>query len=58
MLLSPYAIQEISWSRHQIQLNVNRERVKSSPPWNPMDALDQAYEKRLHSHYEWPGYGW
>jgi len=58
VLLSPYAVREISWSRHQVQLDVTRERVQSSPPWNPMEALDEAYEKRLHGHYDWPGYGW
>ena len=58
VLLSPYAIQEISWSHHEVRLDVSRERVRSSPPWNPMEALDEAYEKRLHGHYDWPGYGW
>jgi len=58
VLLSPYAIQEISWSRHEVRLDVSRERVRSSPPWNPLEALDEAYEKRLHGHYDWPGYGW
>jgi sporulation protein YlmC with PRC-barrel domain len=58
VLLSPYAVREISWSRHEVQLDVSRERVKSSPPWNPMEAIDRAYERRLHEHYNWPGYGW
>lgn len=58
VLLSPYAVKEITWSKKQIFLNVSREQVKGSPPWAPLDLIDQAYEKRLHRHYDWPGYGW
>ena len=58
VLVSPYAVKEISWSKKQILLNVSREKVKASPPWAPLDLIDQAYEKRLHRYYDWPGYGW
>ena len=58
VLMSPYAVPEISWSKHQVRLDVSRELVKSSPPWSPLDLIDQAYEERLHRHYDWPGYGW
>ena len=58
VLISPYAVHEIKWSKHQIVLNASCEQVKASPPWEPLDLIDQAYEKRLHLHYDWPGYGW
>jgi hypothetical protein len=58
VLLSPYAVHEVRWSKQQIFLNVSRERVKASPPWAPLDLIDQAHEKQLHRHYDWPGYGW
>ncbi len=58
VLVSPYAVLEINWSEHQIQLDVSREQVKSSPPWDPLAIIDQAYEKQLHGHYKWRGYGW
>jgi sporulation protein YlmC with PRC-barrel domain len=58
VLMSPYAVREINWSKHQVRLDVSREQVKSGPLWNPVDIIDQTYEKRLHSHYDWPGYGW
>ena len=57
VLMSPYAVREISWSKHQVRLDVSSEQVKSSLPWNPLDMIDRGYEKRLHSHYDWPGYG-
>lgn len=58
VLLSPYVVKEISWSQQQILIDINRDRVKSSPPWNPSDTDMEAYERRLHGYYGWPGYGW
>jgi hypothetical protein len=58
VLISPYAVRGVSWSDHEIKLDVGRARVKSSPPWNPVEQIDQAYEKSLHNYYNWPGYGW
>lgn len=58
VLVSPYAVREIDWSRKQIFLDVSRDKVRASPPWAPLDLIDQAYEKRLHRYYDWPGYGW
>jgi hypothetical protein len=56
VLLSPYAVQEIDWLERHIRLNVTRDQVKSSPPWDPITMSDQISEQRLHSHYGWPGY--
>jgi hypothetical protein len=58
VLLSPYAITTISWADHRVMIDLTREQVKKSPPWNPVEVIDQTYEERLHSHYGWPGYGW
>jgi hypothetical protein len=58
VLISPFAVLDIDVSDQDISLNVSRERVKASPPWDAVAMVDQYYEKRLHSHYGWPGYGW
>jgi hypothetical protein len=58
VLVSPYAVKEIDWSINQIRLDVTRDQVKSSPPWQPAETVNEEYEKRLHAHYQWPGYGW
>jgi sporulation protein YlmC with PRC-barrel domain len=65
VLISPYAVRKISWPHHQIELAVTRDQIKASPPWKPIEMIGQAYEerlqtyeKRLHEHYGWPGYGW
>jgi len=58
VLISPYAVKEVDWSDHHIRLDVSRDKVKSSPSWNPADTINGQFERRLHSHYDWPGYGW
>jgi uncharacterized protein YrrD len=57
VLMSPYAVKEVDWSDHHIRLDLSRDKVKSSPSWNPADEIDGEFESRLHSHYNWPGYG-
>ena len=57
VLLSPYAVHDISWSKHEILLDISREKVKTAPPWDPADIVNRAYETRLHGHYGWGGYG-
>jgi hypothetical protein len=58
VLISPYAVRKISYVDRQIAVDVDREKVKSSPPWDPAVMVDTYYERRLHSHYGWQGYGW
>ena len=58
VLISPYAVESIDWSASQVRLNVSRDLVKSSPPWDPVAVVELMYERRLHTHYGWPGYGW
>ncbi len=58
VLVSPFAVREISWAEEEIRLDITRDRVKNSPPWDPMAEIDRAYERELHGYYGWPGYGW
>ena len=57
VLMSPLAVQKVSWGRSQIRLNVSRAKVKAGPAWKPFDVIDPAFEERLRSHYFWPGLG-
>jgi hypothetical protein len=54
VLLSPAAVQEINWSLHRLSLKLTCYKIKGSPPWDPTGLLDRAYEKLLHSYYDWP----
>jgi len=57
VLISPLAVKSIDWFDRRVALDVSREKVKSSPPWDPLEAFNRDYAKRLHSHYGWPGSG-
>ena len=58
VLIAPYAVKDIDWSNREVRLNVRRDQVKSSPKWDPVEIVEGDYERRLHNHYGWPGYGW
>ena len=58
VLMSPHAVQAISWSDRDVMLEVTREQVKASPAWNPADIVERSYQERLHGYYGWPGYAW
>ncbi len=57
VLMSPHAVKQVDWSVHQIRLDIDREKVKTSPPWDPAKAINEDFERRLHGHYDWPGHG-
>ncbi len=55
VLMSPHAVKGVDWFEHRVRLDVARDKVKASPPWDPLDLMGQPYMKRLHGHYGWPG---
>jgi len=55
VLISPRAVKRVDWFDRHVALNVSRELVKASPPWDPLVAFNDEYAKRLHKHYGWPG---
>jgi hypothetical protein len=56
--LSPYAVKDIDWFDHHINMNVTRDQVRSAPAWDPLAMVDQVREEQFHRHFGWPGYGW
>ena len=58
VLIAPLAIKEVNWPERFIGLDITRAKVKASPSWNPSDTIDGTFQRRLHEHYGWPGYGW
>ncbi len=53
VLIAPSAVTGIDWFARQVQLDVPREKVRASPPWDPLVAFDEVYETHLHKHYGW-----
>ena len=55
VLIALHAVTQVNWFDRQVQLDVSREKVKSSPPWDPLVAFDEIYRTHLHKHYGWLG---
>ena len=49
MLISPTRSRRSYGPTGQVQLDVSREQVQASPPWDPLVAFDEIYAKRLQS---------
>ncbi len=52
VLIPPRSAREINWSDRLVNLNVDRQRVKDGPAYDASTAVDGAYEKRFHDHYD------
>jgi len=57
VLISPQAVENVNWAERHVRLDMSKERVKSSPPWDPTEANNGEHEQRLRDHYGWPSYG-
>jgi hypothetical protein len=55
VLIAPSAVTGIAWSDRKVQLDVSRDKIKSSPPWDPLVAFNESDKTHLHDHYGWPG---
>jgi uncharacterized protein YrrD len=51
VLISPHSVTRIDWTELQIDLNVDRQKVKDSPPYNVNATVDGAYDDQFHSYY-------
>ena len=51
VLISPISVRAIQWADRTISLNVDRQKVKDSPSYDPTTIVDPLYEKSVHNHY-------
>lgn len=54
VLISPQAVKNVDWSDHSIEVDLARDKVRSSPSWNRADSITCEFERQLHQHYNWP----
>jgi hypothetical protein len=52
VLVSPEWINQVNWVDRKVTVNLTQEAVKESPEYFPTEPVSQAYEDRLHKHYE------
>ena len=53
VLIAPHAVKEVDWSVRRIDLSVARDKVRSSPSWNPANTITGEFDRQLQSHYDW-----
>jgi hypothetical protein len=51
VLISPRSVRGIDWTDNLVNLNVDRQRVKDSPTYEPSTTVDRAYENHFHNYY-------
>ena len=52
VLISPWSAREIDWTNRLVNIDVDRQRVKDSPAYDPSITVDLTYEKHFHSYYD------
>jgi sporulation protein YlmC with PRC-barrel domain len=56
VLISPQWIEGVSWSERTVSVNLSRDAIKNSPPYDPAGSLQRPEEATLHHHYGRVGY--
>lgn len=56
VLVAPAWVREIDWAGKQVQVDLERERIQNSPPFNPSTPVNREYEVRLYDYYGRPHY--
>lgn len=54
VLISPCAVREIDWNDGMMHLDISRQQVKDSPPYDPSMTVDEVYDRQLTDYYSWP----
>jgi hypothetical protein len=45
-----------SWSKHEFVINLSKERIRTSPKWEPAELINTEFADKMHNHYNWPTY--
>lgn len=51
VLISPHSVRQIEWSDRLVHINVDREKVKSSPGYEAPASVDQRYTRNFNNYY-------
>ncbi len=54
VLISPRSAREIRWAERLIDLDVDRQKIMGSPPYDPDHPIDRAYADRMAAHFATP----
>ena len=56
VVMAPAWIEATDWARRRLVVNLTRDAIKHSPPYDPDLQWNPAYSAELHEHYQRPHY--
>ena len=56
VVLAPDWIRDVSWEKKCVYVDLSREAIKGSPPYDAATPWNHAYGAELHDHYQRPRY--
>lgn len=56
VLVSPEWTKKISWAQKEIYVDLSRDRIEKSPPYDPSVPVNREYEVQLYDYYGRPAY--
>lgn len=56
VLVSPRWVTDVQWDGRTVAVDLTRELIETSPPYDPDTPIQRQYEQLLHSHYGRTGY--
>jgi hypothetical protein len=56
VIIAPEWIDEVDWLDSKLSINLTRQSIKDSPPYDPNVPLSREHESGTHDHYGRPGY--
>lgn len=56
VLISPDWVRDIDWEEHEVWVDVPRQTIEDSPPYDPSAPVNREYEMRIYDYYGRPKY--
>jgi hypothetical protein len=56
VIISPEWIDDVDWPESKLSIDLTRQAIKDSPPYDPMALLSRDQEAGIHAHYGRAGY--
>lgn len=56
VLISPEWVRDIGWDEREVWVDVARETIEHSPPYNEADPVNREYETQMYDYYGRPKY--
>jgi sporulation protein YlmC with PRC-barrel domain len=54
VLIAPHWASRVSWTQREVHVDLSRQKVKDSPPWDGSAGVNREYETRLYDYYGRP----